>query len=107
MISSIMKTMSRQEVLDMYFMDARHKLIDLAAFMDRVDRSSGIHDFRMQAFDEALKHLRSGDANRAGKVLMTFSDPSTEPIKEATTKAACGAWPGSGAPTLPQEENAV
>ncbi len=28
--------MTRQKVLDQYFMDARHKLIDVAAFLDRV-----------------------------------------------------------------------
>ena len=28
--------MTRQEVLDLYFMDARCKLIDLAAFVDRL-----------------------------------------------------------------------
>ncbi|MDA0750672.1 MAG: hypothetical protein O2964_08165 [Verrucomicrobia bacterium] len=90
-----MNTMTRQQVLDMYFMDARHKLIDLAAFLDRVDRSEGEDDFRIQAFREAMQHLGSGDTDRAAKVLMTFSDPTTEPIPAATTKAACGAWPGA------------
>ena len=37
--------MTRQQVLDQYFMDARHKLIDLAAFLDRVDRSEGDADW--------------------------------------------------------------
>jgi hypothetical protein len=90
-----MNTMTRQQLLDMYFMDARHKLIDLAAFLDRVDRSEGEDDFRIQAFREAMQHLGSGDKDRAAKVLMTFSDPTTEPIPAATTKAACGAWPGT------------
>ena len=32
---------------------------------------------------------------------MTLSDPTTEPIATATTKAACGAWPGKAQnPTL-------
>ncbi len=86
--------MTRQQVLDMYFMDARHKLIDLAAFLDRVDRAPGDNDFRMKALKEALKHLESDHRDRAAKVLMTFSDPTTTPIPAATTKAACGAWPG-------------
>ena len=94
-LTRIMNTMTRQQVLDMYFMDARHKLIDLAAFLDRVDRSEGEDDFRIQTFREALHHLSSGDSDRAGKVLMAFSDPTTEPIPAATTKAACGAWPGA------------
>ena len=86
--------MTRQEVLDIYFMDARSKLIDLAAFMDRVERAKGNEDFRMTAFRKALERLQKVTSNRAGEVLLGFSDPTTEPIPAATTKAACGAWPG-------------
>jgi hypothetical protein len=31
--------MTKAEILDLYFGDARSKLIDLAAFLDRVERS--------------------------------------------------------------------
>jgi hypothetical protein len=86
--------MTRQEVLDLYFMDARCKLIDLAAFMDRVDRGSGSEDFRIVEFRKALHALQATGA-RAEKVLLAFSDPTTEPIPAATTKAACGAYPGA------------
>ena len=91
-----MTIMTQQQVLDLYFMDARHKLIDLAAFMDRVDRGEGESDFRYEAFRKALEVLSSGDAGKAAAVLNAFSDPTTEPIEAATTKAACGAWPGEG-----------
>jgi len=87
--------MTRPQVLDLYFMDARSKLIDLAAFMDRVQRASGEEDFRMAAFRQALKQLASDKPNRAENVLLSLSDPTTEPIPAATTKAACGAWPGT------------
>jgi hypothetical protein len=86
--------MTRQEVLDLYFMDARCKLTDLAAFMDRVERAGGAEDFRMSEFRKALQALNAA-ANRAEKVLLAFSDPTTEPIPAATTKAACGAYPGA------------
>ncbi len=86
--------MTRQEVLDLYFMDARCKLIDLAAFLDRVNRASGPEDFRMVEFTKALQAL-TADSSRAEKVLLTFSDPTNEPIAAATTKAACGAYPGA------------
>jgi hypothetical protein len=86
--------MTRQQVLDLYFMDARHKLIDLAAFMDRVERGEGAEDFRMQAFRAALLELSRGNQERAKQVLLVFSDPTTEPIPAATTKAASGAYPG-------------
>jgi hypothetical protein len=86
--------MTKQQVLDLYFMDARSKLIDLAAFMDRVERAEGEDDFRMKAFRKALLEL-GGSGRRAENVLNSLSDPTTEPIPTATTKAACGAWPGT------------
>ena len=85
--------MTRQEVLDLYFMDARCKLIDLAAFLDRVERASGDEDFRIVEFRKAMKELE-GKTNRAERVLLALSDPTAEPIPAATTKAACGAYPG-------------
>jgi hypothetical protein len=88
--------MTRQQVLDLYFMDARHKLIDLAAFMDRLERSTGEEDFRMKAFREALKELEKGNADRAKRVLLSLSDPTVEPIAKAPGKGAAGAWPGKG-----------
>jgi hypothetical protein len=86
--------MTRQQVLDLYFMEARSKLIDLAAFIDRMERAEGDDDFRMKAFRLALSKLSEGETHKAKRVLMTLSDPTTEPIAAATTKAACGAWPG-------------
>jgi len=86
--------MTRQQVLDLYFMEARAKLIDLAAFLDRVGRATGEDDFRMKAFRQALAELPHPAPEAARRVLMAFSDPSVEPIAAATTKAACGAWPG-------------
>ena len=93
--------MTRQQVLDLYFMDARCKLIDLAAFMDRLDRASGTEDFRMTEFRKALREL-DAKADRAEKVLLALSDPTSEPIPAATTKAACGAYPGPNAATSPR-----
>ena len=87
--------MTRQQVLDGYFMDARSKLIDLAAFIDRVERAEGKEDFRMAAFRAALTLLGKDAPQKASQVLLAFSDPTSEPIAAATTKAACGAWPGS------------
>jgi hypothetical protein len=88
--------MNRQEVLDLYFMDARSKLIDIAAFLDRVDRAEGEPDFRLAAFREALKELAGDQPTRAKKILLSLSDPTTEPIAAAPGKGAVGAWPGEG-----------
>jgi hypothetical protein len=90
--------MTRQQVLDLYFMDARSKLIDIAAFLDRVDRSEGDPDFRLEAFRKALAELQLGEPVRARSVLMSLSDPTLEPIAKAPGKGAVGAWPGHHAP---------
>ncbi len=75
-------------------MDARHKLIDLAAFLDRVERAAGEDDFRLKAFREAVRLLSQKKPQKAKQVLLTFSDPTTTPIAKAPGKGACGAWPG-------------
>ena len=87
--------MKRQHVLDLYFLDARSRMIEIAAFLDRVDHAEGPADFRFDAFRKALAELQGGEPDRARKVLLALSDPTTEPIPTATTKAACGAWPGA------------
>jgi len=88
--------MSCSQVLDLYFIDARSKLIDVAAFLDRVERTGGDDDFRMRAFRDALGALgaEGGGARRAENVLLTFSDPTREPVERAGGKAASGAWRG-------------
>lgn len=87
--------MNRQQLLDLYFLEARSKLIDLAAFFDRLDRAQGEGDFRLTALRQALQDLSPGEVSRAERVLLRLSDPTQEPIPAATTKAACGAWPGA------------
>jgi len=87
--------MTRPQVLDLYFMDARSKLIDLAAFLDRVERAEGEDDFRLTALRTALAEIAGGRDEKAKRVLLALSDPTTEPIPAATTKAACGAYPGA------------
>jgi hypothetical protein len=86
--------MTRTQVLDLYFMDARSKLIDLAAFIDRVDRADGKEDFRMKAFRDALAELGGNKKEKAKQVLLAFSDPTTKPIAKAPGKGAVGAWLG-------------
>lgn len=85
--------MTREEVLNLYFLDARAKLIDLAAFLDRAERCPGEDDFRLHALRAALRHLVDSEPDRARAVLTTLSDPTMEPLEAATTKGASGAWP--------------
>ncbi len=83
---------SKQDILDLYFMDARYKLIDIAAFMDRLDRHEGDADFRLDGFHKALDAmLEPGGQSRAQAVLNVLSDQSTEPMAKATIQGAFGA----------------
>jgi hypothetical protein len=84
--------MTRQQILDLYFLDARHKLIELAAFLDRVERTDGKDDFRLKAFRAALGELTGNKKQKAKNVLLAFSDLTTEPIARAEGKGATGAY---------------
>lgn len=81
-------------LVDLGFMDARSKLIDLAAFLDRVQRAGQTEDFRVQALKSAISLLSLDEPTRAKEVLLSFSDPSTQPIEKATTQGAIGAFRG-------------
>jgi hypothetical protein len=75
------------------FLDARGKLIEVAAFLDRVERKGRAEDYRVRALQEALGKLTKPDAaaERAGSVLRALSDPTTRPAAHAGAPAA-GAW---------------
>ena len=80
----------------MYFMDARCKLIEIAAFLDRVEGSAGKDDFRIKSFRKAISEVTGKKKKeRARRVLLSLSDPTKKPIAKAPGKGACGAWPGS------------
>ena len=82
---------TKQELLDFQFIDARHKLIDLAAFLDRIDRHPGESDYRHDALKKALPILLSGGPDRARAVLEAFSDLSEEIPDTAPFQGATGA----------------
>lgn len=82
---------TKQQILDLHFMDARCKLIDLAAFLDRVERHPGEADFRFEALRSALPILLSDRPDRARAVLDSLSDSSVEPLERATLQGAFGA----------------
>lgn len=85
-------------LVDLGFLDARSKLIDLAAFLDRVGRGDEHDDYRIRALYKAIEELGGAGPphDRARRVLSSFSDPSTEPIPAAHTKGASGAWNPAG-----------
>lgn len=82
-----------QQVVDRCFLEHRARLIDIAAFLDRVDRADGTDiDHRMAALSKALDVLSDGQGGRAGRILAIFSDDSTELMQSAEgVKGATGA----------------
>ncbi len=91
--------LSRRSVIDRYFLEHRAKVIDIAAFLDRVDRAvpeagEPADDFRLRSLRGAIAILLDGEGDRAKRVLDLLSDPSTEPIDKAPMKGATGAWSG-------------
>jgi hypothetical protein len=76
---------------DLQFIAARASLLDLASFMDRVQRHGQQDDYRLAALRGALPILLSGEPNRARRILESLSDSTTDPIPAATIQGAFGA----------------
>ena len=86
---------TREQVINMYFMEHRAKLLDVAAFLDRLDRAaptSNQVDFREGALNDALRILIDGHPQRAKRVLELLSD-STNVLSQSAhgMKGASGA----------------
>lgn len=90
--------LEKSAAIELYFMEHRAKVLDIAAFLDRLDRTrddlDGRDDFRVKALREAIAMLLEDAPGRAKRVLEHFSDHSTEPIETAAgMKGAHGAPP--------------
>jgi hypothetical protein len=67
--------------LDAYFLEARSKLLDLAAILDRIGRGGGVDDPRLGKVRQALAVVADGEGGRAERVQQVFSldyDPKWE-----------------------------
>jgi hypothetical protein len=83
-----MTPLSSRTALDAFFLDARCKLLDLAAILDRISRGgSGSEvekDPRLANIRQALEVLLDESSSRAERIQQIFSldyDPSWEPPK--------------------------
>jgi hypothetical protein len=85
--------MNKQPLLDLQFIEMRHLVVELAAFLDRIDRSPGDEDFRIQSLRRAIHVLTEPHGSRAKEVLDTLSDKSTTVTAGKAGPAACGAPP--------------
>jgi hypothetical protein len=83
------------ELVDEYFIENRNRLVEVAAFLDRLDRADpaiAVRDFRVRALADAIGVLSSASTNRVRDIQMLFSDPRTEPLPALDRKGAVGAW---------------
>lgn len=78
-------------------MEHRAKAIDIAAFLDRLDRSeddgSGKEDHRILALRQAIQLLLDDKPGRAKRIQELFSDMTDKPIDKAPMQGALGAAP--------------
>jgi two-component sensor histidine kinase len=80
-------------LVDLSFIDARARVIDVAAFLDRLQRHGQDQDFRVTALKKALRELLEETPDRAERVLLSLSDHSLEPVAKAPMQGALGAVP--------------
>jgi hypothetical protein len=69
--------MSAKEVMDVYFLETRAKMLEIAATLDRIDRSPGLlelrGDPRLLFIADALEILQSVEPNRAELIQRRYS----------------------------------
>jgi len=87
--------MKTKRVLDDYFLDNRARLLDIAAFLDRLDRTVDPGrggDFRVDVFKECLELLLTASANRVEQIQKCISDPHFESKDRPKSKTAVGVY---------------
>ena len=88
--------MTYAQIVEVYFLEHRAKVIDIAAFLDRLERAAdgapARDDFRVAALRNALDLLGDGQGERARRVLESLSD-TTDAIPQSALgmKGALGA----------------
>lgn len=69
--------LAADQVLERYFLEARSKLLDVAAILDRIDRGDNAvnlsQDPRMLKIHEALTLLQKRGGSRAESIQLLFS----------------------------------
>ena len=69
-----MKPLPAAQALDQFFLDARARLLDLAAILDRIDRGDGTaKDPRLARIHEAIRTLQEKGPGRAAAIQHLFS----------------------------------
>jgi len=87
--------LTQRALIDEYFMEHRVQVLELAAFLDRLERAreaDAAEDFRLRSVHAALDVLAGGEGDRVRRVQMIFSDPRSELLDELDQKSAKGAY---------------
>ena len=83
---------SKKEVLDADFAAARAGVLDVAAFLDRVDRGEGEADFRYRALMEVLPLLSASGPGRVRANLEALCE-TEDALPETAARQAAGRAP--------------
>lgn len=90
--------LDREQLIQLGFLEARARVLDVAAFLDRVQRATppaggpadALQDDRVQAVVAAMRLALDGQPERARRMLELWSDTTTDPVAKADGKAARG-----------------
>jgi hypothetical protein len=91
----VQSPLTATQLIDEYFVETRNRIMEIAAFLDRLERADPGHrarDFRVQALTEALANLASPSSSHVEEIAMMLSDPTTEPLPALDQKSAKGAY---------------
>jgi len=82
-----LQPLSSANALDAYFLEARSKLLDIAAILDRIDRGGAtLTDPRLNRIAQAVEILKSGGDDRAARIQSVFSLPYNPEWTKPTPK---------------------
>lgn len=90
--------LDREQLIQLGFIEARGRLLDVAAFLDRVQRATpatgapadALADERVRAICDAMRLALDGQPERARRMLELWSDTTTDLSAKADGKAARG-----------------
>ncbi|CAN5601336.1 hypothetical protein BH24DEI1_BH24DEI1_09810 [soil metagenome] len=86
--------LTQRKLVDDFFIEHRTKVLDLAAYLDRMDRSvskDAEDDFRVLALRRALNTLSEAEPGRVKRIQMLLSDQDTSLLDERDGQSAYGA----------------
>ena len=90
-----MSPLPATKALDNFFFEARSKLLDLAAFLDRINRGRDAmavsHDPRLAKISRALEVLHDQSGGRAERIQQIFSQEYDPQWEKPAPKPLCGA----------------